>query len=126
MEIGQEGTINWSDGTTSRVILVDIEYNSYTQNDYWLEYKDSEKHRPLVHPDLGNKEIIKSSIVLPSGLFHRFFKKDVDTNSFEYKLDQYIKANFDESTWMEANSIFNSLINKMGKQYVIDKYLNKK
>jgi hypothetical protein len=38
MEIGQEGTINWSDGTTSRVILVDIEYNSYTQNDYWLEY----------------------------------------------------------------------------------------
>jgi hypothetical protein len=68
MKIGDLGIIKWGNGTTSKVRIVDVETYSFMSTDYWLEYLDTEENRPLIHPDYGKEDIIKSQILLPEGL----------------------------------------------------------
>ena len=74
MKIGEIGIIKWGDGKESKVRIIDIESYSFMPTDYWLEYLESESYRPLVHPDLGISEDIKSSILLPEGLMNMVYK----------------------------------------------------
>lgn len=119
------GTIRWADGTTSRVVIKEVVTYSWLPADYWIDYEPGESHRPLVHPDWGTKEGIKAPILLPEELFFRSFTRDRDPNSFEYKLDEYIKANFRESEWFEADTTFKSLVRLAGEDYVVKNYFEK-
>lgn len=76
MEIGQTGIIVWRDGKTSKVSIVAKETYSYLPTDFWLEYSSDEIYRPLVHPDLGESDEIKASILLPESLMEAVFKLD--------------------------------------------------
>lgn len=124
MEVGQKGTITWSDGKTSRVILKDIESYSWLPTDYWLDYDESETHRPLVHPDFGVSKLIKSPILLPSALLFRVFKADEDESSYEYRLKKYIEDSFPEKNRWEAETAFRKLELTAGRKYIEDKYLS--
>ena len=121
---GQRGIIKWTDGTTSKVIISHIEVYSWLPADYWLEYDDSETNRPLNHPDYGVNPIIKSPILLPEGLFYRFFQLEIDPNSYEGKLKKYIEDNFRQSEQFEAETALKRLEQVAGRDYIINKYLN--
>ena len=85
MEIGVKGTIEFKDGTKSRVILKDIDTYpaSGMPPDYWFGYQEDETHRPVVHPDFGKKDFIKSEILLPELFAFRVFEKETDMFSEE-------------------------------------------
>jgi len=71
------GVIKFGDGTSSKVYVVAIDnYRSGLPTDYWFEYQEEETHRPIIHPDLGKSDTIKSSIVLPEVLVYMVFTKD--------------------------------------------------
>ena len=76
MNKGQTGTITWGDGKTSKVEVVDVESYSVMPTDYWFKYRDEETYRPLIHPDFGKEDYIKSEILLPEGLVDLVFTKD--------------------------------------------------
>jgi hypothetical protein len=78
MEIGTTGTVTFGDGTSSKVRLKEItNYPSIgAPPDYWFEYQEDEKHRPLIHPDFGKNAIIKSEMLLPHFLVVKVFKAD--------------------------------------------------
>jgi hypothetical protein len=120
------GTIKWGDGTTSRVVIKKVETYSWLPSDYWIDYAEGETHKPLVHPDFGTKPEIKAPILLPEEIFFRVFIRDVNITSFEYKLDQYIKANFGEKERHEAENLFKSLVRLSGEDYVTNNYLENK
>lgn len=78
IEAGKTGVLSFGDGSKSRVKLVEIEYSKSGMfpTDYWLEYAEDETHRPLVHPDFGKNDIIKTEILLPEFLFQQVFTLD--------------------------------------------------
>jgi hypothetical protein len=125
---GKIGTINWSDGTSSRVLVKEVETYSCLPTDYWLEYLHEETHRPIIHPDYEINPIIKSQLLLPEGIFFRVFVPDIteeDKKEFSYRLNQYIKENFREEDYMSASGIFDSLKHLKGEDYIIKEYLEK-
>jgi hypothetical protein len=130
LEIGQTGTMNWADGSTAKVEVVGKETYSFMPTDYWFEYVEGETNKQLVHPDLGQAHI-KASILLPEGLVPHIFTPDKEVrqfgfeNSFEYKLEEYLKNNFDQSERSKAAHLFKQLERTAGQQYIEDNYLNK-
>lgn len=77
-KIGQTGTITWGNGTTSKVIISHIDTYSCLPTDYWLSYAEGETNRPIVHPDFGKLDLIKTELVLPEGLMDMSFAPDVN------------------------------------------------
>ena len=128
LEVGQTGTMNWQDGTSSRVKVVGKETYSRMPTDYWFEYEQGETNRQLVHPDLA-EEHIKASILLPEGLIHYIFTPDKparDENSFEARLEDYIENNFNETERRSAVNLFKQLERTAGREYIENEYFNKK
>lgn len=128
LEVGQTGTMNWQDGTSSRVKVVGKETYSFMPTDYWFEYEQGETNKQLVHPDLG-EEHIKASILLPEGLIHYIFTPDKpvrDENSFEARLEDYIENNFNETERRSAVNLFKQLERTAGREYIENEYFNKK
>jgi len=126
--IGKTGTITWSNKSTSKVILKEIQTYFCLPSSYWLDYLPEETNKPVIHPDWGVKEIIKAPILLPEELFFRVFKADIteeDKQKFDYKLKEYIRNNFPEENWFETETTFSALKRVAGEQYIIDNYFNK-
>lgn len=74
---GKTGIITWNDNSTSRVIIKELEtFSNNIPSDYWLDYLPGEGHRPIIHPDLGISELVKSAIVIPESFLLKFFKED--------------------------------------------------
>jgi len=122
------GIITWSDKTISKVFIKEVEVYSHLPANYWLDYVDGEVHRPIIHPEWGIKDYIKSPILLPEALFFRVFTADIteqDKKGFDYRLMQYIRENFRESEWFEAETTFRSLSRLSGEDYIIKNYFNK-
>ena len=125
---GKTGIIDWGEGKTSKVVIKEVDTYSYLPTDYWLDYLPGETHKPLVHPDYGHKSIIKAPILLPEGILVRVFTADVseeEKSTFDYKLKQYIKDNFDEEAQHEAKMLFRDIKRISGEDYIIEKYFNK-
>ena len=76
LQVGQTGTMNWQDGTSSRVRVVDKDTYTHMPTDYWFEYEEGETNKQLVHPDFGNSTLIKAEILLPEGLIDYIFTPD--------------------------------------------------
>jgi len=76
LQVGQTGTMNWADGTSSKVKVVGVESYSFMPTDYWFEYEQGETNKQLVHPDFGKSDFIKAEILLPEGLIDYIFTPD--------------------------------------------------
>lgn len=124
MEIGQISTITFNDNTTAKIKLVHIDTYSTMPSDYWFDYVDGETNKQLIHPEYLKSSIIKSPIVLPIGLVELIIKPDLDINSYEYKLEEYLKNNFNEINIIEARNLFYNLERSSGREYVEQNYLN--
>lgn len=128
LEIGQTGTMNWKDGTSAKVKLVDKETYSTMPSDYWFEYQEGETNKQLVHPDYGKSDFIKSEIVLPEGLIDYLFvpdKPEYAEDSFEAKLEDCLQKNFNDSEREQAKHLFSQLEKRAGREYIEDNYFNK-
>ncbi len=124
MEIGQISTITFNDNTTAKIKLVHIDTYSTMHSDYWFDYVDGETNKQLIHPEYLKSSIIKSPIVLPIGLVELIIKPDLDINSYEYKLEEYLKNNFNDINIREARNLFYNLERTSGREYVEQNYLN--
>lgn len=124
MEIGQISTITFNDNTTAKIKLVHIDTYSTMPSDYWFDYVDGETNKQLIHPEYLENPIIKSPIVLPIGLVELIIKPDLDVNSYEYKLEEYLKNNFNDINIREARNLFYNLERTSGREYVEQNYLN--
>ena len=124
MEIGQISTITFNDNTTAKIKLVHIDTYSTMPSDYWFDYVDGETNKQLIHPEYLKNPIIKSPIVLPIGLVELIIKPDLDVNSYEYKLEEYLKNNFNEINIREARNLFYNLERTSGREYIEQNYLN--
>ncbi len=124
MEIGQISTITFNDNTTAKIKLVHIDTYSTMPSDYWFDYVDGETNKQLIHPEYLKSSIIKSPIVLPIGLVELIVKSDLDTNSYEYKLEEYLKNNFNDINIREARNLFYNLERTSGREYIEQNYLN--
>ena len=124
MEIGQISTITFNDNTTAKIKLVHIDTYSTMPSDYWFDYVDGETNKQLIHPEYLKSSIIKSPIVLPIGLVELIIKSEIDVSSYEYKLEEYLKNNFNEINIREARNLFYNLERTSGREYIEQNYLN--
>ena len=130
-KINDTGVITF-DSSSSKVKLVDIDTYpaSGMRSDYWFEYLDDETNRPLVHPDFGKDDMIKSSILLPEGLVYKVFTKDssipivISEEMYATKraehLNTYLEKNRDE-----ADRILKTIEDtNMSKELIISQIFN--
>lgn len=128
LEIGQTGTMKWQDGTSAKVKVVGKETYSTMPTDYWFEYQEGETNKQLVHPDYGKHDFIKSEILLPEGLIGHLFvpdKPEFEEDSFEAKLENYLRKNFNAAEREQASLLFSQLERRAGRKYIEDNYFNK-
>ncbi len=115
IEIGDIITIQFDNGTTSKIICIDIDKSSYLEDDYWFNYCDDETNRPLIHPDLGKKPMIKGHLCFTEPMLLKIIKEDESTLS---KLDAYIKRKsyeyVDESSYISIANSLSSLYKRKG------------
>lgn len=64
LQVGQTGTMNWADGTSSKVKVVGVESYSFMPTDYWFEYEQGETNKQLVHQTMNYLELIFLLILL--------------------------------------------------------------
>ena len=131
INVGDKGVLTFGDNTKARVKVVDIDTHSYVPTDYWFEYEEGETNKQIVHPEFGKQSYIKSSVVLPETLVSMVFKKtnskeeqELEENSFEYKLQEYLDKNMAKENHNEARMLFNSLKKLKTEEEIIKEYFN--
>lgn len=72
---GDTGILTFGNNSTSKVKCIEVDNYSSLPKDYWFEYEEDENNRPLVHPEFGKSDLIKSSILLPEFIASVSFKK---------------------------------------------------
>lgn len=68
LQVGNTGTLNYSNGTSSKVIVVEPPVSII--NTTWFWYDESETNRPIIHEDFEN------AFPIPNFLLEDVFEKD--------------------------------------------------
>lgn len=135
LKVNQTGTLSFGEKGSSKVRIVEIEpsRSGIFPTDYWFEYLEEETNRPLIHPDFGKSDIIKSEILLPEGLVKMVFTPDLETSKnknleesltdeYEIKLNTYLKEKMLPENYEEGKALFRKLEKLLTKQEIADKY----